>query len=70
MKGRSKTLFTEDRILRAKNPKESTRKKNTRSNKYILQVVEHKVNIQKSIVSLKTNKEKLEKILFTNSCKM
>ena len=54
-KGRSKTVTVDDMILYIENPKDSTRKL-LQLNNELGKVVGYKINTQKSVVSLYTNK--------------
>ena len=54
-KGRSKTVTVDDMILYIENPKDSTRKLLQLINE-LGKVVGYKINTQKSVVSLYTNK--------------
>ena len=59
-KRRSKTLFADDMILCIENPKDSTRKLLELINEYS-KVSGYKINTQKSLAFLYTNKEKIER---------
>ena len=54
-KGRNKTVTVDDMILYIENPKDSTRKLLELNNE-LGKVVGYKINTQKSVVSLYTNK--------------
>ena len=54
------SLFSDDMILYIENPKDSTRKLLELSNEYS-KVAEYKINTQKSLSLLYTNKEKTER---------
>ena len=54
------SLFADDMILYIENPKESTRKLLELINEYS-KVAGYKINIQKSLVFLYTNNEKIER---------
>ena len=54
------SLFADDMILYIENPKDSTRKLLELSNEYS-KVAEYKINTQKSLSLLYTNKEKTER---------
>ena len=57
---RSKTLFTDDIILYVENPKDTTRKLQDLINEYS-KVAGYKINTQKFLAFLYTNKEKTER---------
>ena len=59
-KRRSKTLFADDMILYIENPKDTTRKVLELINEYS-KVAGYKINKQKSLAFLYTNKEKTER---------
>ena len=59
-KRRSKTLFADDMILYIENPKDTTRKLLELINEYS-KVAGYKINKQKSLAFLYTNKEKTER---------
>ena len=54
------SLFTDNIILYAENPKESTKKNHIRASNMFNKVAGYKINIQKSIVLLYTNNRRIE----------